>query len=80
MFRSENVVSPPQWLVGCVYFVFSNLIPTQNNMELPTLKLDSENLKNKVINVLSPLYIDDNTCAKLVAVFEDEIEKGDFYF
>ena len=64
--------------MGCVYFVFSNLIPTQNNMELPTLKLDSENLKNKVINVLSPLYIDDNTCAKLVAVFEDEIEKGDF--
>ena len=47
-------------------------------MELPTLKLDSENLKNKVINVLSPLYIDDNTCTKLVAVFEDEIEKGDF--
>ena len=49
-------------------------------MELPTLKLDSENLKNKVINVLSPLYIDDNTCKKLVAVFEDEIEKGDFIF
>ena len=49
-------------------------------MELPTLKLDSENLKNKVINVLSPLYIDDNTCTKLVAVFEDEIEKGDFIF
>ena len=66
--------------MGCVYFVFSNLIPTQNNLELPTLKLDSENLKNKVINVLSPLYIDDNTCTKLVAVFEDEIEKGDFIF
>ena len=45
-------------------------------MELPTLKLQAEDIKTKVIDVLSPLYIDDSTCKKLVAVFEDEIEKG----
>lgn len=49
-------------------------------MDLPTLKLDSEDLKTKVLNVLCPLYIDDNTCTKLVAVFEEEIEKGAFKF
>ena len=45
-------------------------------MELPTLKLETEVVRTKVIDVLSPLYIDDNNCRKLVAVFEDEIEKG----
>ena len=45
-------------------------------MELPTLKLEAEDIKSKIKNVLSPLYIDDSTCTKLVSVFEDEIEKG----
>ena len=49
-------------------------------MELPTLKLEAEDLKSKIMNVLSPLYIDDSTCTKLVAVFEDEIEKGTQHF
>ena len=49
-------------------------------MDLPALKLDSEDLKTKVINVLSPLYIDDKTCTKLVAVFEEEIEQGAITF
>ena len=49
---------------------------SQNNMELPTLKIEAEDIKTKVIDVLSPLYIDENTCKRLVAVFEDEIEKG----
>ena len=45
-------------------------------MELPTLKIEAEDIKTKVIDVLSPLYIDDSTCKRLVAIFEDEIEKG----
>ena len=45
-------------------------------MELPTLKLEAEDIKSKIKNVLSPIYIDDSTCTKLVSVFEDEIEKG----
>ena len=49
-------------------------------MELPTLKLQAEDINTKVIDVLSPLYIDDSTCKKLVAVFEDEIEKGIYLF
>lgn len=45
-------------------------------MELPSLNLEDDAIKTKVINVLSSLYIDDSTCKKLITVFEDEIEKG----
>lgn len=49
-------------------------------MELPTLKLEAEDIKSKITNVLAPLFIDDSTCTKLVAAFENEIEKGILVF
>lgn len=45
-------------------------------MELPKLNIDDKILKEKVIEVLSPLDIDGNKCQKLVSVFEDEIHRG----
>ena len=45
-------------------------------MELPKLNIDDKILKEKVIEVLSPLHIDENKCKKLVSVFEDEIQRG----
>ena len=45
-------------------------------MEQPQLNIDDKDLKEKVLEVLSPLYIDDEKCRKLVTVFEDEIQKG----
>ena len=49
-------------------------------MELPSLNLEDDAIKTKVINVLSSLYIDDSTCKKLITVFEDEIEKGIMFY
>ena len=45
-------------------------------MELPHLKITDESLRKHVVEILSPLYINEEGCKKLVAVFEDEIEKG----
>ena len=45
-------------------------------MELPYLKITDESLRKQVVEILSPLYINEEGCKKLVAVFEDEIEKG----
>ena len=45
-------------------------------MELPKLNIEDKSLKEKILEVLAPLYIDEPTCRKLVSVFENEIEKG----
>ena len=45
-------------------------------MDLPQLNIDDDEIKGKILNLLTPLIIDKAKCEKLVNVFQDELEKG----
>ena len=45
-------------------------------MELPTLNLESDEMKRDILEKIEPLIIDNSKCTKLESVFNDELEKG----
>ena len=45
-------------------------------MDLPNIGLDNAKTKQKILEAMSPLYIDEEKCLKLINVFKDELEKG----
>jgi len=45
-------------------------------MDLPNIRLDHAKTKQKILEAMSPLYIDEGKCLKLINVFKDELEKG----
>jgi len=45
-------------------------------MELPSLKLEDDSLRNRVLELLSPLVIDETKVSRLVTVLQSEIQLG----
>ena len=69
---------PPQHLVtwSLQFRTHSQTSAIQDNMELPDLKLNNEEQRRKVLDFLSPLYIDESKCQKVISVFQNELDKG----
>ena len=48
-------------------------------MELPILELKDEDIRNKVLDIMKPLNIDEVKCQKLLEIFNEELDKGKKY-